>query len=52
MSEQNDRTEDAERVSADAPAEGAERPGQDKTETTPHAQDPAEGADADEPVQR
>ncbi len=52
MSEHTDRTEDAERVSSDAPAEGAENPGQDETATTPHAQDPAEGVDPDEPVQR
>ena len=52
MSEQNERTEDEERVSSDAPAEGAENPGKDETASTPHAQDPAEGVDAEEPVQR
>ncbi len=52
MSENHDRTEDADRVTSDAPAEGAEAPGEDTTSTTPHAQDPAEGVDRDEPVQR
>ena len=52
MSEQNGRTEDPERIGSDAPAEGAERPGQDKTATTPHSQEPAEGEDVDVPVQR
>ncbi len=52
MSEQNERTEDKDRVSTDAPAEGAESPGQDETATTPHAQDPAEGVDPEAPVQR
>lgn len=51
MSEQNEHTKDN-RVSTDAPAEGAEHPGQDETATTPHAQEPAEGVDPQEPVQR
>lgn len=52
MSENHDRTEDADRVTSDAPAEGAESPGEDTLSTTPHPQDPAEGADPDEPTQR
>lgn len=52
MSEQSDRTEADERVSSDAPAEGAENPGQDDTAGTPHSQDPAEGVDPAEPAQR
>lgn len=52
MSEQTERTDDQGRISSDAPAEGAENPGQDQSATTPHAQEPAEGVDPDQPVQR
>lgn len=45
MSEKTERTEDADRVSASAPAEGADKPGGDTASTTPHPQDPAEGVD-------
>lgn len=48
MSETSDRREDADRVAAAAPAEGAENPGGDAESTTPHPQTPAEGADPDE----
>lgn len=48
MSEYDERTEDADRVSADAPAEGAEDPGDATTSTTPHPQDPAEGVDPED----
>ncbi len=47
MSESDDRTEDADRVTADAPAEGSEAPGDAGPSTTPHPQDPAEGVDPD-----
>lgn len=52
MSEDSTRVEDADRMSSDAPAEGAESPGKDKTGTTPHPQAPAEGIDAEEETQR
>ncbi|WP_158600445.1 hypothetical protein [Tessaracoccus antarcticus] len=52
MSEQNQPSEDVDRVTTEAPAEGAENPGDDTTAGTPHAQDPAEGVDPDEPAQR
>ncbi len=52
MSENRNGLEDADRVSSDAPAEGAESPGTDETATTPHPQDPAEGRDPEEPTQR
>ncbi len=45
MSENTERTEDADRVAASAPAEGADQPGEATTSTTPHPQDPAEGVD-------
>ena len=48
MSESHDRSEDADRVSADAPAEGSEAPGEPAPSTTPHSQDPAEGVDPEE----
>lgn len=51
MSDHEERTEDAERVTADAPAEGAESPGEDGTETTPHPQAPAEGVDVSDSQQ-
>lgn len=52
MSEENIGSEDADRVSSDAPAEGAESPGKDETGTTPHPQAPAEGGDPEEPAER
>lgn len=49
MSETNKEREDAERVAAAAPAEGAESPGGEAESTTPHPQDAAEGPDPDQP---
>lgn len=48
MSENHDRSEDADRITADAPAEGSEAPGEASTSTTPHPQAPAEGVDPEE----
>ncbi len=45
MTENNERTEDADRIAADQPAEGSNTPGEATPSTTPHPQDPAEGAD-------
>jgi hypothetical protein len=38
---------DPEREHTEEPAEGAERPGEETTGTTPHPEDPAEGAPED-----